>query len=304
VLDRGQVRFVKDPLQIFTGTVLPGGSSDVRLSVPPDAVFASTNIAWGPFLSPNDLALTTYNPGGMKAAESNYLNVPGLTGKSERTLVDMPSQGAWRARVTDTLGLAATQQDFDGVFETAHVEYAPLTDTAGLDAFTLDNIRQSIRALAMWPDAVGNFRPSAAVTRAELAEAMIAGARIPQYMPASPSFTDVRDATTLGGVESAQTLFPDAVRGGAFRPDDQVTRLVAAVVLVRAAGLRAEAESKAGVYLSYTDAASIPYNLRGYVQVAVGRGLMTSAQQFNPSVALTRAELARGVAAIVSMNAQ
>ena len=102
--------------------------------------------------------------------------------------------------------------------------------------------------------------------------------------------------------EGASPLFPDAVRGGAFRPDDRATRLVAAVVLVRAAGLRAEAESKAGVFLPYTDAASIPYDVRGYVQVAIQYGLMSSAPRFNPSGALTRAELARGVSTILQMN--
>src|SRR5207253_1930148 len=138
-------------------TLLPGGNFDARLNVPADAVLASTDIAWGPVYSLNNLALTTYDPSGAKAAESNYLNLPGLTGKRERTLVSMPTAGTWRARVTNTLSAAASPQDFQGVFETAHVEYAPMADLAGLDAFTLDNIRQSIRALAMWPDANGLF---------------------------------------------------------------------------------------------------------------------------------------------------
>lgn len=133
---------------------------------------------------------------------------------------------------------------------------------------------------------------------------MIAGARVPQYIPASPSFTDVSDATTSDFAEGAQSLFPDAVRGGAFRPDAVVTRLTAAIVLVRAAGLRAEAESQAGATLPYTDTANIPYSQRGYVQVAVSRGLMTSGQQFNPYGTFTRADLARGVAAILRMNTQ
>jgi serine protease AprX len=154
----------------------------------------------------------------------------------------------------------------------------------------------------MWPYADGLFRPAASVSRAELAEAMIVGARVPQYVPNTPSFVDVQDTTTMNFAEGAQPLFPDAARGSTFRPDDRATRLVAAVVLVRAAGLRAEAEAKAGAFLPYTDAASIPSYLRGYVQVAVSYGLMSSTQQFNPSGALTRAELARGVSTILQMN--
>ncbi len=304
VLNRGQVSFVKEPAQIFSGTVLPGGACEVRLKVPANAVFASTDIAWGPMITANDLALASFDPLGRKAAESNYLNLSSLSGKRERTLVSMPQAGAWRARITHTLSAVATPQEFNGVFETARVVYAPLADTNGLDAFTLYNIRQSMRSLAMWPDADGRFRPGAAVTRWELAAAMIAGARVPQYVPATPSFLDVSDDTTMDFIEGSQSLFPDAMRGGNFRPDAYATRLTSAVVLVRAAGLQQEADSKAGAFLGYTDAQSIPWGLRGYVQVAVSRGLISSAQQFNPTGALTRAELARGVATIVRMNVE
>ena len=304
VMNRGQVRFVKDPAQKFNGTVNPGGAVEVRLNVPAEAVFASTDVAWGPFVTTNDLGLATLDPRGTVVSASNYLNLPGLTGRHERTLVGTPEQGEWRARVTHTLSAVATPQAFSGVFETAHAVYAPMADLQGLDAFTLDNIRRAVASLAMWPGADGLFRPGAAVTRAEMAEAMIVGARVPQYVPDTPSFTDVFDTTTMNFAEGAQPLFPDAVRGGQFRPDERVTRLAATVVLVRAAGLGAEAESKAGAFLGYTDAASIPYELRGYVQVAVQRGLISSSMQFNPSGAFTRAELARGVATIIQMNVE
>ena len=302
VLNRGQVRFVKDPAQTFKGTVYPGGAVEVKLNVPANAVFAMADIAWGPLTTTNDLGLATFDPAGRKAAESNRLNLPGLTGRREQTLVNMPVGGTWRVRVTHTLSAAATPQEFEGVFQTAHVEYAPMTDLANLDAFTRSNIMQSVRALAMYPGADGLFRPGASVTRSELAEAMIVAARVPQYMPATPSFLDVKDTTTMNFAEGTQSLFPDAVPGSVFQPNTRATRLVTAVVLVRAAGLQAEAESKAGAFLPYADAASIPYELRGYVQVAVSRGLVSSGQQFNPSGAFTRAELARGVSTLLQMN--
>ena len=68
--------------------------------------------------------------------------------------------------------------------------------------------------------------------------------------------------------------------------------------------IRQEADSKANVWLPYTDAADIPLALHGYVQVAVSRGLLSAGTQFNPGAALTRAELARGIATIVRMNTQ
>ncbi len=92
--------------------------------------------------------------------------------------------------------------------------------------------------------------------------------------------------------------------GGQFRPTDTVTRLVAAVALVRAAGLRSEADAKANIPLFYLDAASIPAGLRGYVSVAVSRGLLTADLFFRPQNPLLRSDLAHAVAVIQNKAVQ
>ena len=169
-------------------------------------------------------------------------------------------------------------------------------------------MRRAVRTFSMWPDAGGRFRPSHTLRRAELASAMLAGARVPQFMPAFPNFTDLSDATTMSFVESAQTrpggaLFPDAPRGGPFRPDEGVTRLLAAIVLVRAAGLEAEtALPGASALPGVTDAGSIPFAWRGHVSVARAHGLLSSEAQFNPNGAFTRADLARALAVIAELQ--
>ncbi|MDQ3805367.1 MAG: S8 family serine peptidase, partial [Acidobacteriota bacterium] len=145
VMNRGQVRFVMEPNQYFTATVTPGGNHEVSLRVPANAVFASTQIAWGPLLTANDLGLITLDPTGRKAGSSNYLNLPGLTGRRERTLVGLPEAGTWRARISHTLGAGATPQEFKGVFQTARVEYAPLADVAGLQPEARELIRDAVR---------------------------------------------------------------------------------------------------------------------------------------------------------------
>ncbi len=80
-------------------------------------------------------------------------------------------------------------------------------------------------------------------------------------------------------------------------------RLTAVVALVRAAGLRQQAES--GTYaLTYTDAASIPANLRGYVAVAVQNGLITTtATTFNPQGSFTRLDLSHAMARLAGLPA-
>jgi serine protease AprX len=306
VLNREQVRFVKEPAQFLDGTVSPGGRYEFSVRVPADAVMASTQIAWGPVLTLNDLALAVYDPSGVKRGESNYLNLPGLTGRRERTLLNNPAPGTWRVRVSHTLGLGLTAQKFAGVFETARVEYAPLRDVGAVDA----NIREAVRTFSMWPDGGGFFRPEGVLTRADLAASMVAAGLVPQYMPAQPTFSDVRDATTMNFVESAQhapggALFPGVARGGVFAPDGGVSRLVAAVVLVRAAGLQQEAEAAAATStMFFRDGADIPDEWRGHVHVAVQRGLVPSDEYFRPGGNFTRAGLAQALSAIARLRAQ
>jgi hypothetical protein len=106
-------------------------------------------------------------------------------------------------------------------------------------------------------------------------------------------------------VESAQSIsngsiFPDAVPGSPFKPNDGVTRIAAAVALVRAAGLRSEAEARAGTTLAFLDGYTVPSELRGYVSLAVSEGLIHGDSLFRPQNPLTRAELAQAIALIES----
>ena len=54
------------------------------------------------------------------------------------------------------------------------------------------DIYQSLRMFAL-SSYINRFRPNFGVTRAELAAALVKGARVPQYMPAQSHFTDVRE---------------------------------------------------------------------------------------------------------------
>ena len=93
-------------------------------------------------------------------------------------------------------------------------------------------------------------------------------------------------------------MFVDVTPGGQFRPDDVVTRLTAAVALVRAAGLRSQADARAGISLPILDGGRIPSELRGYVSVAMSEGLLPAGTYFRPQAGMTRAELAHAMALI------
>ncbi|HEX7294177.1 MAG TPA: S8 family serine peptidase, partial [Pyrinomonadaceae bacterium] len=299
-IDAKQVSFGTEPAITFSGIVQPGAPFEATVQVPADTVVASLQIGWGPMTSLNDLALSVYDPAGNLAAQSNALNLPGINGRSERVSLNLPSAGTWRIKVTNALPIG-TPQAFSGVFTGGRAHYSPMDDIQSLNANLRSDILQNVRSFAMWPLGA-KFRPAVTVTRADLAAALFLGSRIPQYLPALATYSDVRDKLTMSFVESAQAnpagpLFVDVSAGGKFRPNENVTRLAAAVALVRAAGLRSEAET-AVAPLSFLDSVSIPAELRGYVSVAVSKGLLSSGGLFQPQNTVSRAELAHAIAVI------
>ncbi|MCU1264501.1 MAG: hypothetical protein JWM21_819 [Acidobacteria bacterium] len=304
----GQVAFVKDPVQQFAGTAQPGTPADMSLTIPNGTLIASLQVAWGPMWSTNDLGLYAYGPDGNLSAQSNSINVPALTGNRERVALSNPAAGSWRATVKNTIGAAVTSQPFVGTLEVGRAVYSPLNDVAGQSASVRSDIYQSIRSLVMAPTG-RNFRSNAAASRAELAMALVSGARVPQYLRGQQSFQDVGDAFTRMFVDSVQAspngpLFYDAVGVNRFRPNDAVTRLTAAVALVRAAGLSSEADTKKNAPLAFLDAWNIPAELRGYVAVAAARGFISPDTSFRPQVSLTRAELAHAMVVVQSLATQ
>jgi serine protease AprX len=307
-MDRGQVKFVNDPAVTFSGVVQPGTASSSPFVVPSNTLFASVQISWGPLASLNDLGLKVYAPSSSLNSQSNSINLPGLTGKRERVSINAPAAGSWQAKTVNTLGLGLGSQEYFGIVEITRAQYTTMSDLAGLDETQRNDIYQSLRTYTMWP--LGNkFRTDLPVTRADLATALALGGRVPQYVPFQPTFTDVRDSATLAFVESAQAapagpLFINTNAGGRFRPFDSVDRLTAAVALVRAAGLRAQAESQSTTPLTVLDALSIPSNLRGYVSVAIAKGLLSTGNSFYPQKPLTRGELAQALATLQRLATQ
>jgi serine protease AprX len=300
---QNQVQFVTTAPQTFSGTAAPGSASDSVLAIPADALLASVQIAWGSSQIATNLNLSILDPQGVGQPPANAGNQPGLTGRRQRVVIGNPAAGLWKARVASSTGAAS--QSFTGTLQTTSARYGMLTDVAGLDSNSVAEICQDFRSLVMAP--IGQrFRPNFGVTRLDLAAALVKGGRVPQYLPAQSNYPDVHDQATMLFAESARAmpngpLFPNISAGANFQPDAAVDRLTAVVALVRAAGLRQPAES--GTYtLPYTDAATIPASLRGYVAVAVQNGLIkTTGTSFNPQVTFTRLDLAHAMVRLSSL---
>jgi serine protease AprX len=299
-LNQSDVLFINDPVQMFSGTVFPLSSTDAPAIVPENAVLASIQIGWGALLSATNLSLSVFDSGGRLAAKSDAPLVPGITGGREQVAVRFPVAGTWKARVSGALGMP---QYYSGVIQITRVQYGPLKDLGDATASSRDEVLQALRTFTMSP--IGNrFRPNFTVSRAQLAETLVRAGRAPQYLPAIPTYSDVRDRSTMLFVESVQSstagpFFLDVFPGGRFLPNGQVDRVTAAVALVRAAGLRGEAEANSGIVLPYTDTANISAKSRGYIATAVARNLLTvDGNAFRPQSALTRGELAHAAAVL------
>jgi hypothetical protein len=276
--------------------------------VPEGAVTATIQISWGPLYSTNDLALAVYDQTGALRGQANAINLTGLNGKHETVSFTAPTAGTWRVSVRNTLGALGTPQKFYGVLEVGRAQYARLNDIDSFSPSLKGDVYQSLRSFSMWP--IGSrFRGEFGVSRLDLATALVLAGRVPQYLPGQSNYVDVRDPATRLFVESVQasptgSLFIDAQQGGQFRPSSTVTRLAAAIALVRATGLRADAEAKAGTPLTFLDAAGIPNELKGYVAVAISTGLLQADTNFRPQAGLSRSELAHAIAVLETRAVQ
>lgn len=298
---RNGVKFITSTPQSFSESVLPGLTRSMNVTIPQNTVQASVNISWG--LSTNDFGLKLFNSGGNLIGESNYLNLPGLTGRREKVVLREPSSQTLTAAVRHTGNIGTTQNIFGSV-EVTRVEYPNLSDLSGLSPQLLDQTRQSLLASLVLPLGT-KFRPGSSVSRADLAEAIVRAGLVPQYVAANPLFIDVKDRTTRNTVESVQSnpngrLFVDAAAGGRFYPNESATQLVAAIALVKAANLDSLAATSS--LPASVDADSIPAAWRGHVAVALQKGLISlDGNSFNPNRAVSRLELAQAMNAIIRL---
>ncbi|HKX82871.1 MAG TPA: S8 family serine peptidase [Pyrinomonadaceae bacterium] len=300
-LSRNAIRFVTRTSQTFDQTVFPNLTSSASFTIPQNTVQANVNIYWS--LSANDFGLKVYDPSSLLLGESNYLNLPGLTGRREKVVLRNPLSQTLRASIRHS-GYVGTSQQVFGAVDVTQVEYPLMLDLAGLSTEQAAQAEKSLLANLMLPEG-RKFRPSSVVSRAEFAEAMVRSGFVSQYMTSSAMFTDVHDAYARNVIESVQSapngkFIYDASEGGRFYPNNSTTKLAAAIAYVKAAGLESQTTS-ASLPLTVTDASTIPSQWRGYVAVALQQGFISvDGNAFNPSRGITRIELSKALNTLVT----
>lgn len=159
----------------------------------------------------------------------------------------------------------------------------------------------------------GTYRPEVTLSRAALTKVMAGAAGLPPVPGLDGLFADTRGHWVsvqgwLGAAAGGGLLVIAEYPGGAFLPNQDATRLEVAVMSVRALGLEAEAQRRAGQALGalYIDGASVPAAYRGHFALALERGILTGYPEpggrfsLRPSRTATRAEAAAIVARMLA----
>ena len=250
----------------------------------------------------NTVGLLVTDPNGVKY--SSGIALPVLDAPSREVVVKNPAPGPWLVEVRGVRGLAAAPEV--SLPTSGAAAPGPVEIKITQQQFTLDpvadiqnhpaqaQIETVLKNRQMDTFADGGFHPDSFVTREDFARLLYLNTPLRQFPSAAPKYADVSadlapiaEAVTANGSTLRDFSFAPAgmvaAYGSTFNPTANVTRLETAVALVRALGLDAEAKAKAGsvVTVSYNgqtialaDNADIPSAMRGYVQLALDKGLL------------------------------
>lgn len=250
----------------------------------------------------NTIGLIATDPLGNKY--SSGVALPVLDAPSREIVVKNPAAGRWLLEVRGVRGLAAVPDaslPTSGAAAPGPVEIKiaqqlftldPIADIQGHPAQAQIETVLKNRQMDILPD--GGFHPDSNVTREDFAMMLYMNTPLRQspaatqkYSDVSPEFAPIAEAVTAGGSTLRDWNFTPAgvvsATGSTFNPSGNTTRLDTAVALVRALGLDAEAKAKAGSIVTaqyngqtivLADNSEIPSALRGYVQIALDKGLL------------------------------
>ena len=261
-------------------------------------VYATVDAVFEPGTG-NLVGIIAHAPDG--STYSSGIEYPYPLGSNVRQIiVDDPQPGTWYLEVRGARGLtavpgvslptsgAAAPGPVWGTITQKRFLPTVIPDIAGHDSES--EILVALKARLMDTNADGTFRPDQIVTREDLARLMVLNANVRQVAGSTPRYQDV--SGELARIAEAVTASGPTLRGygfsgtglitasaNSFDPFAPTDRLDTAVALVKALGHDDAARNLAGTNVTYggvplSDYASIPPALRGYVQLALDKGLL------------------------------
>lgn len=244
----------------------------------------------------NFVGMRVTSPSG--ASYSTAIETPVLGGRARQIVLQNPEAGTWTIEIRGARGLAAAPQassptqiaapgPADGTVTQIRYILPNIPDIAGHPQRAA--IETAIKSRLIDTFADGTFRPNATVIREDLARSLAYNTPLRQSLTSTPRFTDVSgdfrniaEAVTSNGPTIRDFNFVPtgliSFTGTSFNRLGSVNRLDLAVALVKAIGDDAAARALAGSTvtsggIALSDNAQIPSALRGYVQIAIDKGL-------------------------------
>lgn len=282
---------VLDIFATFDTALQDGEGNTIGLvATAPDGTRYGSGIAL-PILDSPSREIVVKNP----QAGNWYVEVRGVRGLTAAPNVSLPTSGAAAAGPVE---LTITQQLFT---------LDPVADIQGDPAQAQIETVLKNRMMDVFAD--GTFRPRENVTRADLALLLYLNTPLRQSLNSTPRFTDlstdpiagtsdlalseaIAEAVTARGstlrdwYTAENSMAPAGMMsasGSTFNPSGLTSRLDLAIALVRALGNDADAKTRAGTTVTVTysgqtltvdDNAGVPPALRGYVQIALDKGIL------------------------------
>lgn len=211
-------------------------------------------------------------------------------------VVDRPARGTWRVELYGLQGLAAPESSAP-----AHVRLKEVGSVDGLDDIAGHAAEGSILAAVTGRLVDGfsdrRFRPDNTIRRENLAEFLVMGTGIRQFLPIDGGSTfgdvsgDIRPyaeavAARGAGMKDRHHRFGGVMlaESGSFKPKAAVDRAALAYSLVQSLGLEPVARGYSdpvrveydGKHIPIEDEADIPAHLRGYVQLALDLNILNA----------------------------
>ncbi|MDF7810041.1 S8 family serine peptidase [Hymenobacter sp. YC55] len=238
--------------------------------------------------------LVLIDPAGVRYSSGTPVTFTLTTDRS--VAVASPVAGTWTVQVEGVRGIAAPETVAGNITLLTPSGTTNLGDIAGHPAEAAIKLAVSKRLV----DGLSNgFKPNAPLTRIQLADYLLMGQGIKQFLPTTGarSFSDVAagDVLLTESVVARGAALRDRFNqfngvmqptaAGTFSPDATVSRTSLAYSLVQGLGFQQQALARNGSpvtvqvdgrSIAIDDAASIPAGLEGYVSVALELNLINA----------------------------
>ncbi|WP_062543556.1 S8/S53 family peptidase [Rufibacter tibetensis] len=242
----------------------------------------------------NPVRLTVISPSGVRTSAG--IPVTFALSYDRGVAVASPEAGTWTVEISGLNGVAFPETINGVVNKMTAAGTTGLTDIAGHPAEA--SIKMAVSARLADGLAGGTFSPDELLKRIDLADYLMMGEGIRQFLPIDGSFTltDVKERNLLaesivakgGALRDRAHAFNGImlpVSAGKFAPNGKVNRAELSYSLVQALGLQKFALERNGKTPSVTvdgvtypieDASQIPAGLEGYVSVALELNLINA----------------------------